>query len=369
MYDWAHGFEDSLEGVTHSICTLEFENHRPLYHWFIDAVNEGRTDDGSGPWGKKIHHPQQIEFARLNLTYTMLSKRKLLALVEDGVVRGWDDPRMPTISGYRRKGYTPESIRAFCKHIGVNKFNSTVEMNVLENFLREDLNRRAPRVMGVLRPLKLVITNYPRSQTEQLEAVNNPEDESAGTRKVPFGRELYIEQDDFREVPPPKYFRLSPGVEVRLRYAYFVMCTDVVKDAAGNVTEVYCTYDPATKGGDSPDKRKVKATIHWVSAADAVDAEVRLYDHLFKTADPEDVPEGQDWRANLNPNSLEVLPAAKVEPSAGIAKPGDTFQFERNGYFTVDKDSTPGGKLVFNRAVSLKDSWAKEAGKGAKAGK
>jgi glutaminyl-tRNA synthetase len=365
MYDWAHGFEDSLEGVTHSICTLEFENHRPLYHWFIDAVNEGRTDDGSGIWGKKIHHPQQIEFARLNLTYTMLSKRKLLQLVEERIVSGWDDPRMPTISGYRRRGYTPESIRAFCKHIGVNKFNSTVEINVLENFLREDLNKRAPRVMGVLRPLKLVVTNYPEGQTEQLDAVNNPEDESAGTRKVPFGRELCIEQDDFREVPPPKYFRLSPGVEVRLRYAYFVKCTDVVKDATGNVTEVHCTYDPATKGGDSPDKRKVKATIHWVSAKDAVDAEVRLYDHLFKSSDPEDVPEGQDWKANLSPGSLEVLPAAKVEPSVRDAKPGSSFQFERTGYFTIDRDSMP-GKLVFNRAVSLKDSWAKEAQKGKK---
>src|SRR3954452_21909093 len=365
MYDWAHGFEDSLERITHSICTLEFENHRPLYNWFIDSVNQGRTDDGSGPWGKKIHHPQQIEFARLNLTYTMLSKRKLLQLVNEKIVAAWDDPRMPTISGFRRKGYTPEAIRNFCKHIGVNKFDSAVEINVLENFLREDLNKRAPRVMGVLRPLKLVITNYPDGQTEELDAVNNPEDESAGTRKVPFGRELYIEQDDFREVPPPKYFRLSPGVEVRLRYAYFVKCTNVVKDAAGNVTAVHCTYDPATKGGDSPDKRKVKATIHWASAKDAVDAEVRLYDHLFAKPDPEDVPEGQDWKPNLNPTSLEVLPAAKVEPSVRNANPGDSFQFERNGYFTIDKDSTP-GKLVFNRSVSLKDSWAKEAQKGKK---
>jgi glutaminyl-tRNA synthetase len=366
MYDWAHGFEDSIEGVTHSICTLEFENHRPLYHWFIDAVNEGRTDDGSGPWGRKIHHPQQIEFARLNLTYTMLSKRKLLALVTEGIVAGWDDPRMPTISGYRRKGYTPESIRAFCKHIGVNKFNSTVEIGVLENFLREDLNRRAPRVMGVLRPLKVVITNYPEGQAEELEATNNPENEAAGTRRVPFGRELYIERDDFAEIPPPKYFRLFPGNEVRLRYAYWVRCTDVVKDAAGNVTEVHCTYDPATKGGNSPpDGRKVKGTIHWVSAKDAVDAEVRLYDHLFKTPDPEDVPAGQDWKVNLNPKSLEVLPAAKVEPSLRSAALGSSFQFERNGYFTVDQDAT-GDKLVFNRSVSLKDSWAKETQKGKK---
>jgi glutaminyl-tRNA synthetase len=363
MYDWAHGFEDSLEGVTHSVCTLEFENHRPLYHWFIDAVNEGRTDDGSGPWGGKIHHPQQIEFARLNLTYTMLSKRKLLQLVEEKVVAGWDDPRMPTISGYRRRGYTPESIRAFCKHIGVNKFNSTVEINVLENFLREDLNKRAPRVMGVLRPLKLVITNYPEGQTEELDAVNNPEDESAGTRKVPFSRKLYIEQDDFREVPPPKYFRLAPGREVRLRWAYFIKCTDVIKDAQGNVTEVHCTYDPATRGGDAPDGRKVKSTIHWVSAEHAIDAEVRLYDHLFNKPDPEDVPEGLDWKVNLNPKSLEVIESAKLEASLRGAKAGDKYQFERHGYFCVDRDST-GEKLVFNRTVSLRDSWAKQEQKG-----
>ena len=359
MYDWAHGFEDSLEKITHSLCSLEFENHRPLYHWFIDAVNQGR------PEAEKIWHPEQIEFARLNLTHVMMSKRKLRALVEENLVNGWDDPRMPTLSGFRRRGYTPESIVAFCKHIGMNKFNSTVEINVLENFLREDLNKRAPRVMGVLRPLKLVITNYPEGQTEELDAINNPEDASAGTRKVPFGRELYIEQDDFKEVPPPKYFRLTPGVEVRLRYAYYVKCTGVVKDAAGNVTEVHCTYDPATKGGDSPDKRKVKATIHWVSAKDAVDAEVRLYDHLFANPDPEDVPEGQDWKANINPKSLEILPSTKVEPSVRDAKPGDSFQFERNGYFTVDKDSTP-ERRVFNRSVSLKDSWAKEAQKGKK---
>ena len=353
MYDWAHGFEDSVEKITHSICTLEFENHRPLYDWFIDAVNEGRPED------RKIWHPQQIEFARLNLTYTMLSKRKLLQLVNEKVVSGWDDPRMPTISGFRRKGYTPEAVRAFCKHIGVNKFNSTVDVQVLENFLREDLNKRAARVMGVLRPLKLVIDNYPEGQSEELDAVNNPEDESAGTRKVPFSRELYIEQDDFRETPPPKYFRLFPGNEVRLRYAYFVKCTSVVKDAAGNITEVHCTYDPATKGGDSPDGRKVKGTIHWVSAPHAIDAEVRLYDHLFKTPDPEDVPDGQDWKANLNPNSLEVLPGAKLEPSVRNAPVGAKYQFERQGYFSVDKDSSP-ARPVFNRAVSLKDTWAKE---------
>jgi glutaminyl-tRNA synthetase len=288
----------------------------------------------------------------------MLSKRKLLALVQEKVVSGWDDPRMPTISGYRRRGYTPQAIRAFCAHIGVNKFNSTLEIQVLENFLREDLNKRAPRVMGVLRPLKVIITNYPEGRSEELDAVNNPEDESAGTRKVPFSRELYIEQDDFREVPPPKYFRLSPGKEVRLRWAYFIKCTDVVKDSAGNVTEVHCTYDPATRGGDAPDGRKVKATIHWVSAPHAVDAEVRLYEHLFAKPDPEDVPEGQDWRANLNAKSLEVI-QAKLEPSVKSAKAGDKFQFERHAYFCVDKDSTP-QKPVFNRSVSLKDSWAKE---------
>jgi len=353
MYDWAHGFEDSVEKITHSICTLEFENHRPLYDWFIDAVNRDRSRE------KQIWHPQQIEFARLNLTYTMLSKRKLLQLVQEKIVSGWDDPRMPTISGFRRRGYTPESIRAFCRHIGVNKFNSTVDIQLLENFLREDLNKRALRVMGVLRPLKVVIDNYPEGEGEQLDAVNNPEDESAGTRKVPFSRELYIEQDDFRELPPPKYFRLFPGNEVRLRYAYFVKCTGVAKDAAGNVTEVHCSYDPATKGGDSPDGRKVKGTIHWVSAPHALDAEVRLYDHLFKTPDPEDVPEGQDWKVNLNPNSLEVLSHAKMEPGVQGATIGTKYQFERQGYFSVDKDSNA-TRLVFNRAVSLKDTWAKE---------
>jgi glutaminyl-tRNA synthetase len=355
MYDWAHGFEDSIEKITHSLCTLEFENHRPLYHWFIDAVNKGRPDD------KEIWHPEQIEFARLNLTHTMLSKRKLLTLVEEKRVSGWDDPRMPTISGFRRRGYTPEAIRAFCKHIGMNKFNSTVEISVLENFLREDLNKRAPRALAVLKPLKVVITNYPEGQTEELDAINNPEDESAGTRKLPFSRVLYIEREDFAEVPPPKYFRLFPGNEVRLRYAYFIKCTDVVKDAAGNVTEVHCTYDPATRGGNSSDGRKVKSTIHWVSSAHAIPAEVRLYDHLFKTPFPEEVPEGQDWRSNLNSNSLEVV-TAQLEPSLKTAKPGDRYQFERHGYFAVDKDSTP-SKLVFNRTVSLKDTWAKEAQK------
>jgi glutaminyl-tRNA synthetase len=353
MYDWAHGFEDSIEKITHSLCSLEFENHRPLYHWFIDAVNKDRPKD------QQIWHPEQIEFARLNLTYVMMSKRKLRTLVEENLVSGWDDPRMPTLSGYRRRGYTPESIRRFCKEIGMNKFNSTVEVNVLENYLRDDLNKRAERRMAVLRPLKVVITNYPEGQSEELEAINNPEDESAGTRKVPFSRTIYIEQDDFRETPPPKYFRLAPGVEVRLRYAYFIKATDVIKDASGNVVEVHATYDPATRGGDSPDGRKVKGTIHWVSAEHAVPAEVRLYDHLFKTPDPEDVPEGADWRTNLNPSSLEVIRDARLEPSLKAAAPGSRFQFERLGYFTVDKDATS-DLLVFNRTVTLKDTWAKE---------
>ena len=353
MYDWAHGFEDSLENITHSICTLEFENHRPLYDWFIDAVNEGR------PKEKQIWHPQQIEFARLNLSYTMLSKRKLLQLVQEKIVNGWDDPRMPTISGFRRRGYTPEAVRAFCKHIGINKTNSVVEMSVLENFLRDDLNKKAPRVMGVLKPLKVVITNYPMTITEELDAVNNPEDPSAGTRKVPFSRVIYIEQDDFRETPPPKFFRLTPGKEVRLRWAYFVKCESVVKDAAGNLIEIHCTYDPATRGGDSPpDGRKVKGTIHWVSAAHSIDAEVRLYDHLFAKPDPEDFPEGQDWKINLNPKSLEVV-QAKLEPGLQGVTAGYRCQFERHGYFSVDKDTTA-GKLVFNRSVSLRDSWARE---------
>ena len=353
MYDWAHGFEDSLERITHSLCSLEFENHRPLYDWFIDAVNKDRPAD------KRIWHPQQTEFARLNITYVMMSKRKLRALVEEGIVKGWDDPRMPTLSGFRRRGYTPESIRAFCKHIGMNKFNSTVEHNVLENFLREDLNKRAARVMGVLRPVKVVITNYPEGQSEELDAVNNPEDAAAGSRKVPFGRVIYVEQEDFMEVPAHKYFRLFPGNEVRLRWAYFIKCTGVVKDGAGNITEVHATYDPATRGGDAPDKRKVKATIHWVSAEHAVDTEVRRYDHLFAKEDPDDFPEGADWKVNLREKSLEVLDTAKLEPSVRGLPVGTTLQFERLGYFTVDKDTTA-DKLVFNRTVSLKDTWAKE---------
>ena len=372
MYDWAHGLEDSIENITHSICTLEFENHRPLYDWFLDAINEGRTDDGSGPWGKKIPHPQQIEFARLELTHTIMSKRKLLELVKGGHVRGWDDPRMPTLSGLRRRGYTPESIRGFCADIGVAKFNSTIEIVRLENALRDHLNRIAPRRMAVLRPLKLVITNFPDGQIEQLDAVNNPEEESAGKRQVPFSRMLYIERDDFREEPPKGYHRLYPGNEVRLRYAYFVKCTGCVKDTAtGEVTEVHCTYDPATRGGDSPDGRKVKGTLHWVSAAHAIDAEVRLYDHLFAAQDPEDVPEGGSYLDHLNPASLEVLTGCKLEPSLaemkltrdsfGTIHP-DRVQFERHGYFCLDPDATA-AKLVFNRTVSLKDTWAKMAKK------
>ncbi len=352
MYDWAHGFEDSIEKITHSLCTLEFENHRPLYHWFIDAVNQGRDDKN------KIWHPQQIEFAKLKLTYTMMSKRNLLMLVQEKIVTGWDDPRMPTLAGFRRRGYTPASIRAFCKHIGMNKFDSTIELGVLESFLRDDLNKKAPRRMAVLRPLKLVIDNYPDGQVESLDAVNNPEDESAGKRKVPFGKELYIEQDDFAEVPPPKYFRLTPGKEVRLRWAYFVKCVSVINDADGNVTEVHCTYDPATRGGDAPDGRKVKGTIHWVAAEHAVDAQVRLYAPLFSSSD---AGSGDDWKADLNPKSLEVV-AAKIEPSVVGAKPLESFQFERHGYFCVDPDSKENA-LIFNRSVSLRDSWSKESKK------
>jgi glutaminyl-tRNA synthetase len=358
MYDWAHGFEDSIEGITHSICTLEFENHRPLYDWFIDAVNEGRTDDGSGPWGKKIHHPQQIEFARLSMTYTVMSKRKLLRLVKEGFVRGWDDPRMPTISGMRRRGYSPSAMRSFARLIGVNKFNSTVDIALLEHCLREDLNRTSPRVMAVLHPLKVVIDNYPEGKVEELDAVNNPEDPSAGTRKVPFSRELYIEQEDFMEEPPKKFFRLAPGREVRLRYAYFVTCTRAVKDATGDIVELHCSYDPATRGGDAPDGRKVKATLHWLSAPHALKAEVRLYDNLFTKPDPDEAPEGRDFTANLNPNSLETLTDCYVEPSLAAAGPLNRYQFERLGYFCVDPDSAA-DRLVFNRTVTLKDTWAK----------
>jgi glutaminyl-tRNA synthetase len=344
MYDYAHGQSDSIEGITHSICTLEFEDHRPLYDWYVEALG--------------IYHPQQIEFDRLNLTYTLLSKRKLLTLVQEGRVRGWDDPRMPTLSGIRRRGYPPEALRSFCGAIGVSKTNGLIELGLLEHHVRENLNRRAPRVMAVLRPLRVVIDNYPENQVEEMEAVNNPEDPSAGTRRVPFSRVLYIEQDDFREVPPPKYFRLSPGKEVRLRYGYFITCTGVVKDEKGGVSEIRCTYDPATRGGNAPDGRKVKSTIHWVSAEHAIDAEVRMYDHLFVKEDPGQTAEGQDFTANLNPHSLEILNGAKLEPSLASAPVGDRYQFERLGYFCVDPDSA-GGKLVFNRTVGLKDTWAK----------
>jgi glutaminyl-tRNA synthetase len=344
MYDYAHGQSDSIERVTHSMCTLEFADHRPLYDWFIRELG--------------IFPSQQIEFDRLNITYTLLSKRKLLQLVQDKHVNGWDDPRMPTISGIRRRGYTSRAIRNFCAAVGVSRTNGTTDFAMLEHFVREDLNKSAPRVMAVLRPLKLVIDNYPEGQVEEMDAVNNPEDESAGTRKVPFSRELYIEQDDFREDPPKQYHRLSPGREVRLRYGYFVKCTSVVKNDKGEVVEVHCTYDPASRGGNSPDGRKVKATIHWVSAQHGIDAEARLYDKLFTKPNPGDVEEGQDFTSNLNPESLEVVPAAKIEPSVRDAKSGDRYQFERLGYFCVDPDSTA-GKLVFNRTASLKDTWAK----------
>jgi glutaminyl-tRNA synthetase len=344
MYDYAHGQSDSIEGITHSICTLEFEDHRPLYDWVLDQLG--------------IYHPQQIEFARLNLNYTVLSKRKLIRLVQEKHVRGWDDPRMPSISGLRRRGYTPESIRNFCDMLGVAKSNSTAEIAMLEYCVRQDLNKTALRVMAVLKPLKVVLTNYPEGQVEELDAVNNPEDPNAGTRKVPFSRELYIEQDDFMENPPNKFYRLAPGREVRLRYGFFIKCEEVVKDAAGNIVELRCTYDPATRGGEAPDGRKVKATIHWVSAAHALDAEVRLYNHLFDRENPNDESEGKDFTAYINPNSLEVIPAAKVEPSLKGAQPGTRYQFERMGYFCVDPD-TKADKLVFNRTVTLRDDWAK----------
>ena len=344
MYDYAHGQSDSLEQVTHSMCSLEFADHQPLYNWFIEQLG--------------IFPSKQIEFDRLSLTYTMMSKRKLRQLVEEGHVNGWDDPRMPTLSGLRRRGYTPEAIRNFVSAAGVSRTNGSIELAMLEHFVREDLNKRSARVMAVLRPLKVVIENYPENQSEEMEAVNNPEDESAGQRKVPFSRELYIEQDDFREEPPKGYFRLSPGREVRLRYAYFVTCKSVVKNEKGEVVEVRCTYDPASRGGNSPDGRKVKSTIHWVSAAHAVDAEVRIYETLFATEDPNAVEDGKDVLDNLNPRSLEVIAAAKLEPSLANAAPGARYQFERLGYFCADSESKP-GKLVFNRTVALKDAWAK----------
>jgi len=357
MYDWAHGLEDSIEGVTHSICTLEFENHRPLYDWFLDALS--------------IHHPQQIEFARLELTYTVMSKRKLLELVEGGHVTGWDDPRMPTLCGLRRRGYTPESIRAFCRDIGVAKFVSTIDVVRLENAVREHLNKAAPRAMAVLRPLKVVIDNWPEEdgsepgaqatgpgRIEWLDAVNNPEDPSAGTHKVPFSRVIYIEQDDFLEDAPKKFFRLAPGREVRLRYAYFITCTHVVKNDRGEVLELHCTYDPATRGGNSPDGRKVKGTLHWVSAAHAVEAQVRLYDRLFTDPDPDSAKHDKDYKAFLNPASLEVLNGCMAEPILAEAKAGERYQFERLGYFCVDPETTD-DRPVFNRTVSLRDSWAR----------
>ena len=345
-YDWAHGQSDSIEGITHSICTLEFEDHRPLYDWFIDQLG--------------IFHSQQIEFARLNLSYTIMSKRMLLGLVQEGHVGGWDDPRMPTISGLRRRGYTPESIRDFCERIGVAKRESTVDIALLEHCLREDLNKRAPRVMVVLRPLRLVIDDYPEDQVEELDAVNNPEDPSKGTRKVPFSRVLYVEKEDFREDPPKKWFRLAPGREVRLKHAYYVTCTDVVKDEkTGEVVELHCTYDPESRGGWTKDERKVRGTLHWVSAAHSFPVEARLYEHLFTKEDPNDVEEGMDFKSNLNPKSLETLTSCHAEPSLKDAEPGSRFQFLRQGYFCVDTvDSTPDA-LVFNRTATLRDTWAK----------
>ena len=346
LYDFTHGLSDSIEGVTHSICTLEFEDHRPLYDWFLEEL--------------EVYHPQQIEFARLNMSFTILSKRKLLELVEGGYASGWDDPRMPTLSGMRRRGYTPEAIRSFCERIGVAKINSVIDMVLLEHSIREDLNRQAPRVMAVLRPLRLVIDNYPEGMVEQLEAVNNPEDPGMGTRKVPFSRELYIERDDFREDPPDKFFRLAPGREVRLRYAYIVKCVGVVRDKeTGEVTEVHCTYDPDTKGGSAQAGRKVKGTLHWVSSAHSLPAEVRLYDRLFSKEDPDDVEAGGDFKANLNPDSLEILTSCRVEPSLAEAAPGSRYQFERLGYFCADAVDSSGAALVFNRTVPLRDSWAK----------
>jgi glutaminyl-tRNA synthetase len=346
MYDYAHGQSDYLEGITHSICTLEFEIHRPLYNWFLDQI---AVDD---------YRPRQIEFSRLNLTYTVMSKRKLLRLVNDGLVNGWDDPRMPTICGLRRRGYTPESLRNFAEMIGVAKRDQLIDVSQLEYCLREDLNKKANRVMAVLNPLKVVITNFPDGLVEELEAVNNPEDPSAGSRKIYFTKELYIERDDFMEEPPKKFFRLAPGTEVRMRYGFFIRCTDVIKDSSGNILELHCTYDPATRGGNSPDGRKVKGTIHWASVSHSIEAEVRLFDRLFLNENPDDVEEGESFIDNLNPQSLTVLPKAYVEPGLATSKPLDSFQFERLGYFCTDYDSKP-GKPVFNRISTLKDSWAK----------
>ena len=346
MYDYTHCISDSIERITHSICTLEFEDHRPLYDWVLDALD--------------LYHPQQIEFARLNLSYTVMSKRRLLELVNGGFVSGWDDPRMPTLSGLRRRGVTPESIRTFCEKIGVAKSDSIVDLALLEYYIREDLNKRSNRVMGVLRPLKVVLINYPENQVENMECINNPENPEAGTRQVPFSRELYIEQDDFREDPLPKYFRLAPGREVRLRYGYFIKCEKIIKNPeTGEIIELHCTYDPQTKGGFAPDGRKVKATIHWVSAIHALDAEVRLYERLFTQENPMDTAPGQDWRDSLNPNSLETILACKVEPSLKDSQPAGHYQFERLGYFCTDVRDSSSDKLVFNRTVTLKDTWAK----------
>ncbi len=344
MYDWAHGLEDSIEGITHSLCSLEYEDHRPLYDWFLDQLG--------------IYHPRQIEFARLNLSYTVMSKRKFIDMVKAKKVTGYDDPRLSTLAGMRRRGFSPLAIKNFCERIGVAKRDSLVDYALLEHYVREDLNKRAPRYMGILNPVKVVITNYPEGQSEEVDAVNNPEDPSAGTRKVPFSRELYLERDDFMEEPPKKFYRLSPGREVRLRWAYFITCQEAIKDASGNITELRCTYDPATKGGDAPDGRKVKATLHWVSAKHAIDAEARLYDKLFTKENPDDAPEGQDFTANLNPDSLKVIPDCKCEPALAKVKPGEAIQLERLAYFCVDPDSR-GGKLVLNRTVPLKESWGK----------
>lgn len=345
-YDWAHGQSDSIEGITHSICTLEFEDHRPLYDWFLDQLG--------------VHHPQQVEFARLNLTYTVMSKRKLLQLVKEGIVGGWDDPRMPTISGLRRRGFTPRSIKDFCDRIGLAKRESTVDIALLEHCLREDLNKNAPRVMAVLRPLKVVIDNYPEGQVEMLDAENNPEDAGMGSRKIPFSRELYIERDDFREDPPRKYFRLAPGREVRLKHAYYIRCEEVKKDPrTGEICQLHCSYDPQTRGGWSKDGRMVRGTLHWVSVPQAIPAEVRLYDHLFSKEDPSDEEQGRDWRDALNLHSLEILHSCQVEPGLAGARPGTGYQFLRKGYFCLDpRDSSP-EKLVFNRTVTLRDTWAK----------
>jgi glutaminyl-tRNA synthetase len=345
MYDWAHGLEDSIEGITHSLCSLEFEIHRPLYDWFLQPL--------------PVHKPRQIEFSRLNLNYTVMSKRKLLRLVQEKYVHGWDDPRMPTLCGLRRRGYTPSAIHAFLQRAGITKFNGITDVALLESCLRDELNQSSSRYMAVLKPLKLVISNYPAGQVEWLEAVNNPEDAAAGTRKIPFGRELYIDQDDFREVAPPKYFRLTPGQEVRLRWGYIIACEKVVKNADGSIAEVHCTYDPDSKGGNPVDGRKIKGTIHWVEASHAIDAELRLYDRLFAKEAPEDVEDGHDFVENLNPDSLQVLPGCKIEPALATLKPEDRVQFERVGYFCADRYDYKPEKPVFNRTVGLKDSWAK----------